>query len=52
MTRRILKKHKRDATGGAFWIDTLCIPEIDDRRHRTIGLMAQTYSEAEAVPGD
>jgi hypothetical protein len=49
MTRRILKKRKRDARGGAFWIDTLCIPEIDDMRHRAIGLMAQTYREAEAV---
>jgi hypothetical protein len=49
MTRRILEAHGRASGGGAFWIDTLCIPEIDDMRHRAIGLMAQTYREAEAV---
>ncbi|KAG0616069.1 hypothetical protein M758_5G087600 [Ceratodon purpureus] len=35
--------------GGAFWVDTLCIPEIDDLRDRAIGLMAQTYKDARAV---
>jgi hypothetical protein len=49
MARRILEHRGRDARGGAFWIDTLCIPEIDALRHRAIGLMGQTYKEAEAV---
>jgi hypothetical protein len=49
MTSCILEHHGRASWGGAFWIDTLCIPEIDDMRHRAIGLMAQTYREAEAV---
>lgn len=34
---------------GAFWIDTLCIPAIQDVRNRAIGLMAQTYRDAAAV---
>jgi hypothetical protein len=49
LTSCILEAHGRASGGGAFWIDTLCIPEIDDMRHRAIGLMAQTYKEAEAV---
>jgi hypothetical protein len=49
MTSCILEAHGRASWGRAFWIDTLCIPEIDDMRHRAIGLMAQTYREAEAV---
>nr|PNR26517.1 hypothetical protein PHYPA_031092 [Physcomitrium patens] len=37
------------AGNGAFWIDTLCIPEMDDMKHRATWLMAQTDKEAEAV---
>ncbi|THV03940.1 hypothetical protein K435DRAFT_747127 [Dendrothele bispora CBS 962.96] len=36
-------------TGGAFWMDALCIPERKDMRKRAIKLMAQTYREAHAV---
>ncbi|KAL4781520.1 hypothetical protein BJX76DRAFT_359809 [Aspergillus varians] len=34
---------------GAFWIDSLCVPERKDMRKRAIGLMAQTYRDAAAV---
>ena len=52
MTTSILDSQRgrlRAGDPGAFWIDTLCIPEIDDMRHRAIGLMAETYREADVV---
>ncbi|KAI6045430.1 hypothetical protein EDC04DRAFT_3054430 [Pisolithus marmoratus] len=34
---------------GAFWIDSLCVPEVRDLRKRAIGLMAKTYRDAQVV---
>ncbi|KAK6352513.1 hypothetical protein TWF730_009337 [Orbilia blumenaviensis] len=33
----------------AFWMDSLCIPNNSSVRKKAIGLMARTYTEAEAV---
>ncbi|KAK0201162.1 hypothetical protein DFS33DRAFT_1112154 [Desarmillaria ectypa] len=40
---------RRLIPSGAFWMDALCIPERRDTRKRAIGLMAQTYRNADAV---
>ncbi|KAI6045425.1 hypothetical protein EDC04DRAFT_2497115, partial [Pisolithus marmoratus] len=34
---------------GAFWIDSLCVPEARNSRGRAIGLMSKTYSDAQVV---
>lgn len=36
-------------SGGAFWVDSLCVPSVKDLRKRAIKLMAQTYKDAEKV---
>lgn len=35
--------------GCSFWIDSLCVPDREDMRKRAIGLMAQTYRNADIV---
>ncbi|PCH37220.1 hypothetical protein WOLCODRAFT_159523 [Wolfiporia cocos MD-104 SS10] len=35
--------------GGAFWMDSLCVPRQKDMRRKAIGLMVQTYRDAEIV---
>ncbi|KAF2135516.1 uncharacterized protein K452DRAFT_239254 [Aplosporella prunicola CBS 121167] len=35
--------------GGAFWIDSLCVPSEKGPRRSAIGLMALTYSDAQKV---
>ncbi|KAI0754568.1 hypothetical protein C8Q80DRAFT_375197 [Daedaleopsis nitida] len=35
--------------GGAFWVDSLCVPAVKDLRKRAIRLMAETYERAAAV---
>ncbi|OSC99993.1 hypothetical protein PYCCODRAFT_1469729 [Trametes coccinea BRFM310] len=35
--------------GGAFWIDSLCVPEASAERKRAIMLMARTYRDATRV---
>ncbi|EMD37253.1 hypothetical protein CERSUDRAFT_113901 [Gelatoporia subvermispora B] len=39
----------RLVTGGAFWIDSLCVPRDKRTRALAIGKMAQIYREAEVV---
>ena len=34
---------------GAFWMDSLCVPEKRELRKRAIGLMAKTYRDASAT---
>ncbi|RBA11122.1 hypothetical protein FPRO05_04295 [Fusarium proliferatum] len=34
---------------GAFWIDSLCIPQAREHRKKAIRMMARTYKEAKAV---
>ncbi|VTT73572.1 unnamed protein product [Fusarium fujikuroi] len=34
---------------GAFWIDSLCIPQAREHRKKAIRMMARTYKEANAV---
>jgi uncharacterized ferredoxin-like protein len=36
-------------SGGALWMDGLCVPENSDMRKRAIGLMGQTYRDAAVV---
>ncbi|KAK0471360.1 hypothetical protein IW261DRAFT_1612086 [Armillaria novae-zelandiae] len=40
---------RRLIPSGAFWMDALCVPEKRDLRKRAIGLMAETYRNADAV---
>ncbi|KAK0462720.1 hypothetical protein IW261DRAFT_177955 [Armillaria novae-zelandiae] len=40
---------RRLIPSGAFWMDALCVPEKRDLRRRAIGLMAETYRNADAV---
>ncbi|PBK95522.1 hypothetical protein ARMGADRAFT_1028844 [Armillaria gallica] len=35
--------------GGAYWIDSLCIPEVRELRKQAIGKMTLTYANARAV---
>ncbi|KAI0754569.1 hypothetical protein C8Q80DRAFT_374934 [Daedaleopsis nitida] len=35
--------------GGAFWVDSLCVPAARDLRKRAIRLMAETYARADKV---
>ncbi len=45
------KKVKQVASNdtGAFWMDSLCVPEMQEMRKRAIGLMAKTYRNANAT---
>ncbi|KAI6103531.1 hypothetical protein F5141DRAFT_211774 [Pisolithus sp. B1] len=40
---------QRFISNGAFWIDSLCVPEVRDLRKRAIGLMSKTYRDAQVV---
>ncbi|KAI6150325.1 hypothetical protein BKA82DRAFT_999113 [Pisolithus tinctorius] len=40
---------QRFISTGAFWIDSLCVPEVRDLRKRAIGLMSKTYRDAQVV---
>ncbi|OSC99990.1 hypothetical protein PYCCODRAFT_722587 [Trametes coccinea BRFM310] len=44
LVQRLLPEH-----GGAFWIDSLCVPEASVERKRAIMLMARTYRDAAKV---
>lgn len=47
--RRLARLAHQLVPGGAFWMDSLCVPERKDMRKRAIGLMYRTYREAAAV---
>ncbi|PCH44974.1 hypothetical protein WOLCODRAFT_139356 [Wolfiporia cocos MD-104 SS10] len=47
--RRIASLTTSLIPGGAFWMDSLCVPRQKDMRRKAIGLMAQTYRDAEIV---
>ncbi|KAI6131850.1 hypothetical protein EV401DRAFT_318943 [Pisolithus croceorrhizus] len=40
---------QRFISNGAFWIDSLCVPEVRDLRKRAISLMSKTYRDAQVV---
>ncbi|KIK16390.1 hypothetical protein PISMIDRAFT_686377 [Pisolithus microcarpus 441] len=40
---------QRFISSGAFWIDSLCVPEVRDLRKRAIGLMSKTYRDAQVT---
>ncbi|KAL0580020.1 hypothetical protein V5O48_002023 [Marasmius crinis-equi] len=46
---RIRNLASQAVPGGAFWLDALCIPNDREPRKRAIGLMAETYENAEKV---
>ncbi|KAK0236550.1 hypothetical protein EDD85DRAFT_576878 [Armillaria nabsnona] len=46
---RLASIARRLIPSGAFWMDALCVPEKRDLRKRAIGLMAETYRNADAV---
>ena len=49
--RDLSKKVKQipSSDTGAFWMDSLCVPEKRELRKRAIGLMAKTYRDASAT---
>ncbi|KAH9893992.1 hypothetical protein C8Q73DRAFT_498424 [Cubamyces lactineus] len=44
LVRRLVPEH-----GGAFWMDSLCVPSAREQRKRAIKLMADTYRNASKV---
>ncbi|KAK0497985.1 hypothetical protein EDD18DRAFT_1160471 [Armillaria luteobubalina] len=46
---RLVGIARRLIPSGAFWMDALCVPSKRDLRRRAIGLMAETYRNADAV---
>ncbi|PBK87266.1 hypothetical protein ARMGADRAFT_972087 [Armillaria gallica] len=46
---RLASIARRLIPSGAFWMDALCVPEKKDLRKRAIGLMAETYRNADTV---
>ncbi|KAI0694829.1 hypothetical protein C8Q76DRAFT_571965, partial [Earliella scabrosa] len=46
---RIAGYARQLVSNGAFWVDSLCVPETRDLRKAAIRLMAETYRRADAV---
>ncbi|PBK87249.1 hypothetical protein ARMGADRAFT_998177 [Armillaria gallica] len=46
---RLASIARRLIPSGAFWMDALCVPGKRDMRKRAIGLMAETYRNADTV---
>ncbi|THU76391.1 hypothetical protein K435DRAFT_619067, partial [Dendrothele bispora CBS 962.96] len=47
--KRIASLVSRLIPSGAFWIDSLCVPELRRLRKKAIRMMAQTYRQAHTV---
>ncbi|KAK7692575.1 hypothetical protein QCA50_004205 [Cerrena zonata] len=44
--KELFKKTYCLLPGGAFWMDSLCVPEARELRKKAIGMMAETYRNA------
>lgn len=47
--RRLASITENLVPGGAFWLDSLCVPELRAIRKKAIGLMGETYRRATKV---